>query len=78
MHDIGLLFDIPYADILQLIWPIIDTGTDIYIYMLSLTHNCRDHHVSSVVEFTYSIIIQTLTVLPRQQMQASYAKLKMI
>ncbi len=68
MHDTILLFfaDIQYADILQLIWLIIDT--DIYVYLFP-TPNCRDHQVSSVVKFTYSIIMHTLTMLTHQQMQ---------
>ncbi len=65
--------DIPYANILQLIWPwsiiIVYTDTNIYVYFLP-TLNCRDHEVSSVVEFPYSIIMHTLTVLACQQMQA--------
>ncbi len=67
MHDFGFFADIQYADNLQLIWPIIDT--DIYVYFLP-TPNCRDHQVSSVVEFTYGIIMHTLTVLACRQMQA--------
>ncbi len=55
-----------YAYILQLIWPIIDTDTDICIFFS--TPNCRDHQVSSVVELTYSIIVHTLTVLACRQM----------
>ncbi len=66
--DIGFFADIQNADILQLIWPIIDTDTDICIFFP--TPKCRDHQVSSVVEFTYSIIMQTLTVMACQQMQA--------
>ncbi len=65
MHDIGLNADIRYADILQLIWPIIDIYTHIYVYFF-LTPNCRALQVSSVVD----IVMQTLNVLARQQMQA--------
>ncbi len=50
MHDNGF-----FADILQLIWLIINT--DMYVYFI-LTVNYRDQ-VSSVVEFTNSIIICT-------------------
>ncbi len=53
--------DIQYANILQFIWPIIDTDTDIYVYFFP-TPNCRDHQVSSVVELTYSIIMHTLNM----------------
>ncbi len=66
MHNIRLFADIRHADTLQLIWPINDTN--IYVYFF-LTPNCRDLQVSSVVEFTYSIIMQTLTVMARRQMQ---------
>ncbi len=55
MHDIGFFADIQYADILQLIWLIIDTYI-MYMYIFS-PPNCRDHQVSSVVELTYGIII---------------------
>ncbi len=57
--------DIRYADILQLLWPIIDTN--IYVYFFP---TCRDHRVSSVMEFTHNIVMHTLTVLARWQMQA--------
>ncbi len=67
MHNIGFFADIRYADILHLIWPIIDT--DIYVYFFP-TLSCRDHQVSAVVEFTYSIIMQTITLLAGRQMQA--------
>ncbi len=50
MHDIGFFADIQYANILQLIWPVIDTNNDTYV-KFSLTPNCRDHQVPSVVEF---------------------------
>ncbi len=69
MHDIGFFAYIWYADILQLIWPIINTDTDIYVCFFP-TPNCRDHKFFSVVEFTYSIFMQTLTMLAHQQMQA--------
>ncbi len=42
MHDMGFFANIQYADILQLIWPIINT--DIFVYF-----NCRDAQVSSTV-----------------------------
>ncbi len=77
MHDIGYFADIRYADILQLIWPTIDTDTDIYVYFFP-TPNHRDHRVSFEVEFTYSIIIHSLTVLARWQMQALNTKLKIM
>ncbi len=32
MHDTGFYADIRFADSLQLIWPIIDTDTDTYVY----------------------------------------------
>ncbi len=48
MHGIGFFADSQYADILQLIWPVINTNTYIYVYF-SPTPNCRDHQVSSVV-----------------------------
>ncbi len=41
----------------------------IYVYFF-LTPIFRDHQVSSVVKFTYSIIIPTFNVLACQQMQA--------
>ncbi len=68
MRDIGFFASVKYADILQLIWQIIDTDTHIYVYFFS-TPNCRDHQVSSVVEFTCSIIMQTLTMSACRQMQ---------
>ncbi len=36
MQDIGFFADIQYADILQLIWSIIDSETDMYIFPLNL------------------------------------------
>ncbi len=51
----------PVCQYLKLIWPIIDTDTNIYVYFFP-TPNCRDHQVSSVVEFTYSIIMHSLIV----------------
>ncbi len=42
MHNIGFFADIRYADVLQLIWPIIDTDTNMYVYFFP-TPNCRDH-----------------------------------
>ncbi len=62
MHNNRLFADIQYADILQLIWPIFDTDTDMYVYFFP-TPNRRDRQVSSVVEFTCSIVLHTLTVL---------------
>ncbi len=50
MHNIGFFPDIQYADILQLIWWIIDRDTSTCIYILP-TPNCRAHQVSPVVEF---------------------------
>ncbi len=47
--------DTLYADIAHLVWPIIDTDTDIYVHFFS-TPYCRDDQVSSVVEFTYNIM----------------------
>ncbi len=67
MHDIGFFADIQYADILQLNWQIIDTDTDRYVYFFP-TCNCRDQ-VSSLVVFTYSIIMHTLTEFACWQMQ---------
>ncbi len=64
MHDIWLFADIWYDGIFQLIWPIINT--DMYIFFP--TPNPKDHQVSSIVEFTHSIIMHTLTVLAHQQM----------
>ncbi len=75
MHDVGFFVIIQYADILQLIWPIINT--DIYVYVFP-TPKCRDDQTSSVVEFTYSIIMQTLTMLAHRQMQAWNTKLEMM
>ncbi len=70
MHDIGFCADIQYANILQYIWPIIDTNTDVYVYFfIYFTPNGRDRQVSSVVEFTDNIL-QTLNVLACSQMQA--------
>lgn len=38
MHDIGFLADIPYADMLKLIWPRTDINTNIFfIYLLTET-----------------------------------------
>ncbi len=59
MHNIGFFADIQYADILQLIRPITDTIIDTYVYFFFVP-NCRDHQVSTVVEFTHSIIMHTL------------------
>ncbi len=69
MHGIGFFADIRYANILQLIWPISDADTNICMHIFS-PPNCRDHQVSSVVEFTYSVIMQTLITLAHQQIQA--------
>ncbi len=69
MHDIGFFADFQYANILQLIWLISDTDTNVYVYFFS-TSNCRDHQVSSVVELTYSPTMHTLTVLAHRRMQA--------
>ncbi len=69
MHDIVFFADIQYADIFQLIWLIINTHTKINVYFFP-TPYCRDHQVSSVVEFTHSIIVQTPTMLAQWQMQA--------
>ncbi len=62
MHDVRFYADIRYVNNLQLIWPIIniDTGIDVYFFP---TPNCRDHQVSSMVEFTWSIIMHTYIVL---------------
>ncbi len=49
MHDIGFFAGIQCADILQLIWLIINTDTDIHICLFFPTTNCGDHQVSSVV-----------------------------
>ncbi len=62
MHDIEIFANIRCADILQLIWLIVDTDTNIYAYFCFATPNCRNQQVSSVVEFTYSIMMHTLTV----------------
>ncbi len=59
--------DIWYADIFQLTLQLIDIY--VYVYFLPIPHR-RDHQVSSVVEFIYSIISHTLTVMACQQMQA--------
>ncbi len=32
MHNVGFFAAIQYADILLLIWPLIDTSTDKYVY----------------------------------------------
>ncbi len=56
MHGTGFFADIRYADILQLIWPIL-IPMPVYIKHFFPIPNCRDHEVSSVVEYTYSIII---------------------
>ncbi len=66
MKSGGTILDFFHVNILQLIWPIIDTDTYVYFFP---TPNCRDQ-VSFVVEFTYSSIMHALTVLPHQQMQA--------
>ncbi len=58
-------------------WPIINTNIYIcvcvciciYMFMFFSTPNCRDHQVSSGIEFTYSIIMRSLTVLVCQHMQ---------
>ncbi len=47
----------------------IDTNTDMPVYFFP-TPNCGDHQVTSVVEFTYRIIMHTLNVLAHCQMQA--------
>ncbi len=70
MHGIGFFADNRYADILQLIWPISDRDDDIHMDFFFTTPNCRGGRVSSAVEFTYGIIMHTLTVLARWQMQA--------
>ncbi len=54
---------------MQLNWPTTDTDTDIYVYFF-LTTNCSDHQLSFIVEFTYSIIMDNLTVSACWQMQA--------
>ncbi len=51
--------NIQYANILQLIWQIINIHTDIYVYFFPKP-NCRDYQVSSVVEFTHCIIMLLL------------------
>ncbi len=61
--------DIQYAEILQLIWPIIKISTDVYFF-LSPTH--RDHQVSSVVEFTYSHIMHTGAAQFGQKIELQY------
>ncbi len=69
MHNVGFFADILYADILQLIWPLINAHRyGIYVYMFSL--HLIAEIISSVVEFTYSIIMQTLTFVACWQMQA--------
>ncbi len=68
MHDVRFFADILYADILRHIWPIINTYT-VYVYFFP-TPKCRDHQVSSVVELSHNIIMQTLTVLACQQIPA--------
>ncbi len=59
MHDIAYFVKIRYANILQLIWLIIDTNNDLCACFFPTPH-CRDHQVSSAMEFTYSIIMQLL------------------
>ncbi len=54
MHDIGIFAEIQYANILGLIWSII--ATDIHVYFFP-TPNCREHQVSFVVEFKYSVVM---------------------
>ncbi len=63
MHDIRFFANIPHADILKLIWP----KFDIDIFAAS---NCRDRQVSSVVEYTKSVLMGTLILLAQWQMQA--------
>ncbi len=71
MHDNDFFADIQYSNILQFIWLIIDTDTIlIHMYIFFPTPICREHQVSSFVEFKYSIIMHTLTMLACQQMQA--------
>ncbi len=69
MHDIGVFAR--QADILQLIWTI--TDTDICVYFFP-TPNRRDRWVSSVVEFIYSVILHTLTVLPCRHKFKAYSE----
>ncbi len=67
MHDIGF-----FADIWYFTTHLADNRYQYqYMYIFPHTPNCRDHQVSSVVEFTYSIIMHTYTVLARPKMQAS-------
>ncbi len=68
MDDIGFFANIWYANILQLIWPIIDPDTDIYMYIVS-PHLIAE--IKSILQwYTYNIIMHTFTVLVHQQMQA--------
>ncbi len=53
MHDIGIFANIQYANILQLIWPIIDTDTNVYVYFFP-TPICRDHRSGISVQFYYT------------------------
>ncbi len=69
MHNIGFFSKMRYADNLQLVWSIIDTGADIYVYVFP-TSDCRDHQVSFIVEFTHCIIMHTIIVLFCWQVQA--------
>ncbi len=57
MHDIGFFAHIRYADILQLIWPIINI--DIYVYFFP-TPNCRDRHISSEVNLQTVLLCRLL------------------
>ncbi len=70
MHDTGFFADIRLADILQLLWLIINTNTNIYKCFFPAP-NCIDHQVFSV-----SIITHTLTILARRQMQVQNTELK--
>ncbi len=69
MHNFGFFVNIRYADVLNLIWPITDTGTDIYVYIFPHTWLQRSSSLFCS-EFTYSIIMQTLTMLACRRMQA--------
>ncbi len=52
-----------YADILQLIWPIINTFTNIYVYFFP-TPIHKDHQVSSVVNLHTVLLCRLLLCRP--------------
>ncbi len=66
MQDTGFFADIWYANILHLLWLVIDTDADISVYLFP-TPDGRDCQVSPVVECTYSVIMHTTVSVHRHK-----------